>query len=314
MALDNYEAILKLFAGTTDAITDRQAVVDGGPDKTKWIKDGDWISRHVTLAEGTWVFTADKWKIFTIRFDDTVKTGGETTTGGYYNNISVTSPVKETTTNYSFDYVLGYRVNHDWFNNKSAEWLKFSSTPTDYLEKIGAWGDTDTTSSKSLEAASVAIAGMTTLMETWSGEFTKWAGELNAKGSQLQGTAAGVLKQQLTYFAEQMKIVQNELVDSKAQANLLSNARTLATTAKQLAADIDTWRSPTPPGRLWTRSSRPTSWTSSRLLRPWATRSSRSSRPAGTRKSCSTTPAPGTGTRTCRSSGPSCWPTRTPTG
>src|SRR6187549_196892 len=117
MAYDKYETILKIFAGSTNTITDRQAVVDGGTDKNKWIKDGDGISHNVLLTEGVWQFTADLWHVYTIPFDDTTTSSGSTSYGGYYNNIPITTPGKTSTTNYKFAYVLGYRVNHDWFNN-----------------------------------------------------------------------------------------------------------------------------------------------------------------------------------------------------
>ena len=244
MPFDTYENILKIFADSTDVVIDRQAVVDGGTDKNKWLKDGAGVSHTIAPGE-EFKWNYHRGKAFWLTFVEPYQTTYTTTTtyGGYYGNTQVTTTHNGPVINkyHYFTYVLAYAGNTEWMNDKNSEWYKFANGPSEYLNQLAFYGDTDTTSAKSLEAAAVAVTGVIRVMEDWSALFKRWADELNVKGSQLQGTAAGVLKQHLQYFSNEMKIVHDGLVDSNAATNLQNNANTLAQTARKVASAISDW-------------------------------------------------------------------------
>ncbi len=303
MALDNYESILKVFANTTDTVVTPQSVVDGGKDKNKWMREGDGTSLNIHEGAG-FDFRYHVLKTFFLVFREDIQTTYTTTTGGYYGTSTTTHNGPKIPKYHYVTYYLGYHGNETWFDDKNGEWNRFVNGPVEFLGPIANYGDTDTTSAKSLEAASVAVAGVSLLMQEWSGHFTRWTKELNVKGSELQGTAAGVLKQHIDYFAKQMAIVHDALDASKAATNLQKNANTLATTARTLANDIAMWAISNHPIYAMNKVFReivdkiPT-------LRRWARPSGTRWWPAATRRPWSTTPPAGIRTRPPRSSGAS---------
>jgi len=236
--LNKMEAIVQEFAGVDDPLPpDRQAVVNGGTDtdttKQAWIDGPHWVGK--VLQDTDDVPTGFDYTLTLNFYYPNVTSGGNS---AYDSGDGWAIQTKVP----SYKFFMGYSPN-PWFDDQAGAYQKWLQRPLAILAEITRSPyENDQVSGRSLFAGGEAVNDVLNLMKDWKVTFTNWSKEIAVTGSDLQGSAAGLMKEQLEYFAAQMGSIADKLDGNGVPQAINNAAAQLNKTVQKLFDDISNWQ------------------------------------------------------------------------
>jgi hypothetical protein len=146
-------------------------------------------------------------------------------------------------------WLVGIQFNWAFFNDATKPWQVFVQKSAEILRPLGSWpGESDSYSPNSVTYGANMITGLNQLLDRWIPKFKSWADGIDAPDGDFQGSAAGVLKQRVIAFQNQLRSISDQLVNPDLAGTLNAVAGDMAQVARNLSQAYDEWLS----GIYWT--------------------------------------------------------------
>lgn len=132
----------------------------------------------------------------------------------------------------------------DWafFNDVTKPWQIFVTKSTEILHSLGSWPyENDSFSPNSVTYGANMITGLSLLLDRWIPQFKSWADAIDAPDGDFKGSAAGVLKQRIILFQNQLQSISDQLNNPDLAGDLNNVAGNMAQVARDLSAAYDAW-------------------------------------------------------------------------
>ncbi|ANH89944.1 hypothetical protein A8713_01345 [Streptomyces sp. SAT1] len=224
-ASGSWEDILSLY--TWDQPTTRDQVAGSGEGHASW------FAEHTVVPRGA----------------DAGPPGGSWDIGWYIpyvvETVETDSETLQSTISYdTLYYQVGLRLAREVGSNDAGTPLsRFVREPLDLLWASVTEAGTDVVKLLSFDSAGMTVRGVEKFLADTHQRITGWARDLDVSGSDLQGSAAGALKDALTGIANEFQDLAVQMTMPREFSGLIDDARSrLQARTGDLQTAYDTWR------------------------------------------------------------------------
>lgn len=140
--------------------------------------------------------------------------------------------------------VVGLNLNDVWFFTPNGPWDQFSNGTMTILNSVlNSPGQTSQYSPHSLWYGAETIKELSAMLDAWQQNISGWADDVDSSNSDFQGTAAGVFKQTLMQFSNQIDAITTQMANPQVVNSLVQAGDTMTSVAQRLAGAFQAWHS-----------------------------------------------------------------------